>query len=433
MFFGWRARCLETNIQTTNKKKNKIDVLLCAFLFLAVFLPPLAKKDMSSVVQTIDCFILFIYLLKYKSLRINRRIVAVLAWFLPFFFYYSIAQFLRTVEGVEIRYTFFYEWHDALESVVYIILTGLAILAFLKVKNLDFDDYIRHIIAIMAIQLFLVLLAFFSPEVKQFFIEMIRKNSVSRVVVSATDRESYFRCFGFANNLFDSFGYITSLGIIVTLVYGVLSKKIWPKLLAVFFLIMPLFNARTGLVLSALGIVIVFFQNFDRKKIVQYLFIAAVSAVAVVFVMRFLPSGLSGWIKAGFRSTVDLFHGKRNGVYSEILSADLVWPSSLLFGDGAPPETIGNYSGIDSGYIQCLWRFGIVGSLLLFLGYYKLFFMTRSRSYSKYLTPIAAIYFVYLFKLYGIANVGSVPLVFAIPLLARNEEGLLCDEERYPG
>ena len=184
---------METNIQTTNKKKKKIDVLLCAFLFLAVFLPPLAKKDMSSVVQTIDCFILFIYLLRYKSLRINRRIVAVLAWFLPFFFYYSIAQFLRTVVGVEIRYTFFYEWHDTLESVVYIILTGLAILAFLKVKNLDFDDYIRHIIAIMAIQLFLVLLAFFSPEVKQFFIEMIRKNSVSRVVVSATDRESYFR------------------------------------------------------------------------------------------------------------------------------------------------------------------------------------------------------------------------------------------------
>ena len=82
------------------------------------------------------------------------------------------------------------------------------------------------------------------------------------------------------------------------------------------------------------------------------------------------------------------------------------------------PERKMGYSGIDSGYIQCLWRYGIIGTLLLLGGYaYSFILAVRYRNTKErkvLIIVILTIFFTYLFKLFSLVNYGNVFLLFVI-------------------
>jgi len=227
--------------------------------------------------------------------------------------------------------------------------------------------------------------------------------------------------YGLARNLFDLFGYIVSMLITLIFLKGVSENKNIYKLLAIALLIIPLLNARTGLMLTLVGFTIVLIFYYEPKKSHRYIFGGIVAIIIVVAIFSFLPEKNAEWLTKGFDDTLTYIKtGEKVGVYSQILEADIVYPSNYVMGDCGSPEALANYRGIDSGYIQCLWRFGIIGSALLFLGYLNMFLMAgfRNRTKKVYctITVLAMLFFVYLFKLYALDNAASNILVFGIPI-----------------
>lgn len=87
----------------------------------------------------------------------------------------------------------------------------------------------------------------------------------------------------------------------------------------------------------------------------------------------------------------------------------------------ASPENLKNYVGIDSGYIQYLWRFGIIGAVLLLTAQFLLFYIawrsTKKRQAKCILATFPFMILTYLFKLYSWGNFGAAFICFSLPVV----------------
>ena len=173
----------------------------------------------------------------------------------------------------------------------------------------------------------------------------------------------------------------------------------------------------------------------NPKRAIGYM--VGIIAIFIISPLAFgkLPFGLQDALIRGVQQTITLLSGGgAEGVYSEIFGADLVLPDDVLFGVGISPERIAGYSGIDSGYIQCIWRYGGWGSLLLF-GAFIYCFVTTYKStgvkmYRVIVACIAIIFFVYLFKLYSLSSYANNFLIFSVLTFIILDSGLERKRER---
>ena len=76
--------------------------------------------------------------------------------------------------------------------------------------------------------------------------------------------------------------------------------------------------------------------------------------------------------------------------------------------------------GSDIGYIQCIWRYGVLGSLLLYCGYVRLLMYgsKTSRDDRKKLfgACTCVMLFIYLYKMYPFVNVGATFVILSYVL-----------------
>lgn len=412
-------------IQLNKAEGEKISTLFVVYLFFVIFRPPIIKFNTTYLIVILNVMILAFYVIKHDVVCVSKEFVSSFIGFVPFVIYFILLHFLHIVLAPANAPVLIQACLGLVKTWFYILIVVLSISAIVDMLNINLNGYVKHLAVVFAIQLILVLLSYFIPQVKSLFLELIYNNVSSETVITATRQDSYFRCYGLADNLFDSFGYISALAIVVFMNYGITKKKIVSLILSFLLLVLPLLNARTGLLLAFAGMVVVFFQNFDLRKIAKYFIIIGTAIIVIAVVYKKLPIEITRWIEVGIDATVKLVHGNKESVYSEILLADLIWPSSILFGAGAAPEVISTYVGIDSGIVQSIWRFGLIGLLFLFAGFFHMFH-TKSKDHG-YILPLAVIFLLYLFKLYGLFNLGSVPLIYMLPVLLRKEkEGWTC-------
>ena len=401
-------------------KTNRVSALFLLYLFFSIFRPPIVSVEATYLMMALNVVIISINIIHVRGLiRVDRAAVELIISFLPFFIYYSILQIFHCIISAGSASIFVDTYIGVIKALSYILLTSVATLMIMDRLNFNLTDYIKHIAIVFAAQLFCVVLAFLIPQVKTFFLSFIYNNLSSDTIISATRRESYFRCYGFADNLFDSLGYIAALAIVIILQYGIEMKKNRIIIFSFILLIIPLLNARTGLLLSAIGMMIVFFLNFEFKKVIKYMGLSIIIIIGAYLLYQRLPVEITRWIEIGINATTGLVHGESSSVYVEILGEDLVWPSSIILGDGTAPELITSYVGIDSGYVQCIWRYGLFGTILLFYSFCRMFYLGKSRI--KYILPLFVVFFLYLFKLFGIFNFGSVSIIYIIPLIIYKE------------
>jgi hypothetical protein len=171
---------------------------------------------------------------------------------------------------------------------------------------------------------------------------------------------------------------------------------------------------------------------FDYRKILKYGLFIVVLFFLLVMLMDYLPDSVSKWAKDAGDQMVALFTGDTSSslVFSEILVNDIILPSNIWFGVGAPPEWLSkSTSGIDNGYVQCVWRYGLVGTILLLFGYVRMF--TNCRKTTEYkkkkvlMVVYVIIFFMYMMKLYSITNYGALFLLFGTTTLISCESNSL--------
>lgn len=402
-------------------------ICIVIYLFMAIFQPNIIGVGTFKLILLADFAVFGFLVYKYQKIIFNKRILLIFAGFMPFVFYLLLSALLHSTLDPSKTSAYMGNFFSSVLPLFHAAVLCLVMVFLMNVKKISYGDIEKMLLYVSLLQLGCVLLALASPGIRQKFIDiMLRDADESRIKDFL--RFGSTRMYGLARNLFDLFGYIVSMLITIVFLKGVSENKNIYKLLAVLLLIIPLLNARTGLVLALVGFAVVLAFYFTPRKTPYYIFGGVAAVVVVIAIFSFLPEKNAEWLTKGFEDTLTyLKTGEKVGVYSEILEADIVYPSNYILGDCGSPEVLAGYRGIDSGYIQCLWRFGIVGSILLFAGYLNMFAMAvfRNRSKKVYCTiaVLAMLFFVYLFKLYALDNAGANILVFGIPSAL-----LVCDK-----
>lgn len=394
------------------------------FMFCAIFTPDFFSFSMRYLIVIISIIGVAWGSVSTGKLRIDKCNYSIIKGFLPFMLYFVFSQFLRCV-------------FDSSNSSIYISTLGHTLLAFFgallicmfivqtcKKKDISFDNFIYIILLVMIIQLACVVLALTVPSVRQYFNMLIINNSYSdRLAELARASLSGWadRSYGLSNNLFDSFGYITSMLIVLIFAYGMEKSNNKLIILSVIFVLMPLVNARTGIVLVLIGFFIVGVFYNDIRAVLKISGIVILSVVALVLLLNQLPDLMVKWLTSGLEETLSLFNRSgKTGVYSEIFGSDLSFPPSVLLGAGGAPSAF-SHGGVDNGYINCLWYFGLIGTILLFAGYINMFHVLRKNTQSKLYKVISVvlitIFFVYQLKIYSIDNFGGNVIIFGVPTL----------------
>lgn len=405
-------------------KKNKALITirkLCVvvLLFLGIFMPCIIRFRIQYIMLFIGIvYILFLFSLN-RSFYINKALISMICCFIPFYVYYTILIILKgvlnTSGGIFVYLT---EYIQAFSIALYVIVLAIALGLRDHYKGISSDEFFKLIIFVSVLQLFFVVLSFFFPSVKTFFNNLTTNNSFSDNIRASMKSEwdMTWRAYGLTENYYDGFGFVISILLSSVLVYGFKHKSKFIIALAFILLVMPLLNARTGLVLCVVSYSIILLRYLNVKKAVSYIILLIFGVIVFLLFFKRLPYGLQDALTRGINDIGLLFKGQRVGVFSEILDADFLFPDEWVFGAGASPERIAHIIGIDSGLVQGVWRFGIIGSILLWMGFlscgYIAYRNNKEKSYRTIIITLFVLMFMYYFKLYFFNSYANVFIIF---------------------
>lgn len=399
------------------------------FLFLYVFQPSVSKLSIMHVL-TLYMAMVILYDIFAKSggrFAFDRDAARHVYVFLPFIIYVTVDYFVQSFISS-------HSWTILYNLIIFYLVLVRVILSIVYLRHLmvfhqySAQDLLNDFIMVAILQLACVTAAFVNPDIRAFFNNLTLRYGDSVYIQNALAHDIW-RSYGFAGNIFDVFGYLTALLIVLTFARGIEKQSIKMIVLSFVMFLMPFLNARTGVYLAAGGIAIVIV--FIRKKIngptlIKYLFTVIVSIIAIQELYALLPDATKSWIEVGLNSTKLLLSGGgRVGVYEEILQNNFRFPDNILFGAAIDPGDVLS-RGIESGYVQCIWRFGIVGTLLMFAGFLYTFIRCFKKSKRSLFRAIsvsyAAIFFVYLIKLFSIYITGANIMIIGLPVMMACEE-----------
>lgn len=392
---------------------NSQGILLTILLFLGIFMPCLIRVRMQYILIGLGMIYVIWMAVNLRAIKLNTTVIKMLSSFVPFYLYYTILVFGKTLSNTSNASMYTIEYTQALSIALYVITIGIAVALYKQKNGINSNRFYTLIIAVGVLQLFCVIISFVSPSIKAMFNNLTARNSFNENISVWMGRQWYmgWRAYGLAENVFDGFGFVISIIISVVFVYGLSQQKKIVTILAWAMLIMPLLNARTGLVLCFISFVYIMFKYLNFKRAIGYAFLIIALLLLFPILLKFLPEGLQLALSKGMTEIGGLLGGEKVGVFSEILGADLIYPDDILFGSGASPERLTGMVGIDSGYIQGLWRFGLIGSILLWGGFsscfYQAYKITRKKEDRVVIVSIFIIMIAYYFKLYffnGYAN-----------------------------
>ncbi len=424
-------------------KLSKLEyVFNVCFLFLYIFQPFVCKV---STIVILDIWLLLVIMLHIGGkpkfvITINGSVWKCILGFLPFFIYYVTEMILRAFVLEDNHFSLYlYNIMIVFLILIRIVMVTWYLSILLIDKKYTLDKIIKMFIYTAILQVCFVMLAFKLPFVRSFFNDMTIKYSNSIYVVRALELDTY-RSYGFSGNLFDSFGYKTALLIIIAFAYAVDRKKATGIILSIFMFIMPLLNARTGVYLGILGMTIVilmYLKKITGEAVLKGIFLTLFVMVMLMLLLNALPEETKKWIYRGMEATILLIQkGEHTGVYEVLLDSNWIMPPDILFGAGGTPEQIIT-RGIESGYVNCIWQYGIIGSVLLFGGYANVFFRAYRSSIDRFKKSIAIsfllIFFTYLIKLFSLYNTGANIIILGIPLVLMIDEGQNNKEYRVKG
>jgi len=402
-------------------RKVKCGILI-TLIFIYVFNPPLIPLNMHIIVEGIAVIYLIWYMLKkHGCILINRKLLSIAGAFLPFLIYEIVMTVIHTTSAVGNVSAYTSEFLLVIRIFVRLFIVCSAYYFFTIDNKISSDDQYEIFMIVAIIQLFFVFLSLVVPTVRTTIMNMIINNSSDSNIVSAVNRLSARRGYGLAENLFDSFGYI--LSILIAIIYLSWLEKGGLKKIVVSILLMVacVLNARTGVLLGILVIVISSFIYKKSNGQIKYFLMAVICFPFIFFVFMklmqtLMPSTLA-WILEGYIEVMTLLQGgKYIGTFEILLQSNIFFPGDILLGAGGSPENLSKIS-LDVGYVQCVWRYGIIGTTLLIGGYLInlfRFFGSGNRKYKILVIVIAILFIIYLFKIFSINNIGAHFLVLAV-------------------
>ena len=412
--------------------------LFCAALFLIVFNPPVLKRLSFTMVFSLlavadlalhygeTCAML-------RELRKPFRILLIAAC------YYFVLCAVLSLIDMDNAGRYFYYFADIFVMFVCQIALPLSIIRIARRCGYGPKDLGSFFLWMALAQGFLAVLCVVSPSIKYTLNETMSLNASSEDFGVVIWVNSYRRNYGFASTLFDIFGFTMSILSVMAFCRAYCTRsKIWYGFFAVSALTAFL-NARTGIVLIGAGVVLcVLLANGRRLSgmdLAKKGLLAAALIVVSIFALRKLGSSESAtasWMSSGIGEILALFRGEKTGIFATMSNQFIFFPENVwqtIFGTGwTTVEAAGRST--DMGYIQSLWRYGIIGSVLNYGFWISLCvnaYRNRKDEEDRMLVIcLAALLFIYQIKLntWGYSMAGTVfyPVLMYIALGKRKTE-----------
>lgn len=372
-----------------------------------------------------------------KQLNIRLNVFKVLVGYAPFIMYVLFVSIIYSIVDYSNAYGYISNLIGVVNPMIFIIITVFFIIALSRDGDIKRTRWIiRMLCFVMFLQFFFTLVGYLNPNIQQTINDIVVSNTKNEVTAKAVKAASGIRVYGFSGYYFDYFGVVTSMLISLVFLKGMSDKNISYIIGSVLLLFVPMINGRTGLMLSGISIAVILLLYFKKANIIlkSKIVVAFVLLLFLITVMfSYLPGHLQRWITQGFDATVSLLKGEGAvGVYASILGTDMVLPQNcldLLFGIGKRIEDAGVVDStggrIDSGYVQSIWRFGVLGTCLLLGGYINMFriIIKTGTHFSKCVGWVLSfIVLLFFFKGSPISNHGFNFVLFTITILIVNQQ-----------
>lgn len=407
---------------------NKQLLGLTLYIFIAIFQPPFLPYDF------IYIFLIITLILIGLDTRFNLDLQILRDSKILFFIKVVVIMFVQLII-VNLVDVLFIEQSDLFSNRIrvinqLVILTGEELLAvyyvLTKVKKYRIDRYsfFNLLFIVGTLQGILSVMAFFVPTIRNFFLKYSGSVFENAWVLER-------RGYGFSAVLVDTFGY--GMALIAGTCLLISKKNSFQKLFSISLMIFCIFvNARTGIVIFLLALMIYIFKN---DSIVSTVFKITIAGV-VVFLLYywFLPLILQWGIKSDnntVRWVVSDFYelyyssGSSNNIQNlDFVSSIIHLPTNafeFIFGSGHSVYGTRSILGFatDIGYLNLFWTYGIVGSMFFLSSMLFLMFKTYASCMTKDMKLILIFNLIayYLVLVKGILlgyNPGTMTMYFMI-------------------
>ena len=235
-------------------------------------------------------------------------------------------------------------------------------------------------------QAILAIIAFLVPSVQSFFILMFMKSGFNDIF----EKMAEWRMYGFSYTLAYSMPIIQSIIASYCLYCGIKKRVIY--LFAVPLIAISSFiNARTGIVIFAIGMVTVFACTIisnDVKSLFNTIFATIILLIVPIIVGNFMSDSKTlDWLLEGTNDLNAFITGTND--YSEYSYFNYVADENVyripsdffeaIFGTGFTTMRGNSAMTSDVGFINQIWSIGIVGMLLLLT-----FYIMNTKNMCKY-------------------------------------------------
>lgn len=406
--------------------------MLTMYLFMYIFSPPI----ISNLRITFDIinllFFLYVYLLKesIEGMRLSLKVIrmnALLFFFLAYCFLNGIYfEFIEKPNSI-----FTYQDGEFLKTLIRLlaVMGRITLICFVfnyirKKLNMNLDSFTNIILSAGMVQFVCVILALIFPEVREWFLSTINANTEgvmqNAILVSQGGDQ---RCYGFADNLFDSIGYVVSFIFSISFIKAISRNEMKYYIVSLCMVFISLLNTRTGILLNVICvfIVLLFYLNNNPKKYMIPFAVTVILAFGIIgWFINIMPESTMKWMMIGFDELISfLFYQEYTGIFLTFYMDHLNFPNDIILGDGAIPE-VDYYNVSDIGYIQCVWRYGVLGTVMLVLGWLYFFYVCYKENRCDlemkcFVLCAGAVFFIYQIKLFSLYNLGAFSVF--VPIL----------------
>lgn len=383
---------------------SKHTTLYSFLLFLVIFNPPVYPGFSFTVMA---CVLSFFYLLNNRTNfgQIIRNIAVrrfLKANFLVFVIY---GVTVITSMGKKLFTDYLVDYLSYVVYFVLVFIVACSLVIYALKNNFDKETIIKCFVHSAIIECILVIASFLIPSIKSFFVSLMSMR-VEDSHIESYNYTSDFRNFGLASSLYDIFGYAMS----ILALMAFYKAKTFPKYYLLFAIISfcGLINARTTIVLVFLGILAYYASSFGRFIKNIFIFIS----ITIVLVLLIFPTIESMDNLARLMSGIDemrtlIVSGEATGYFDILFNEFIVFPSTILgvlLGEGDIPLVVIAH-GSDIGYIQTIWRYGIIGSIIVYSAHIS-FFRGSGQNNSKYSSLIRANIVMFLLYQVKLSSLG---------------------------
>lgn len=415
-------------------------LLLSFFLFFVLFNPPFYKGISFTIIAVVFSVVAVVLDIRYFTRNIISKEQIQAVWMSIFFLTYAVIMGMAAL-------TVHMQGRIIVMNVIRcagvnicMFLTAFLIAGLAVKNNYSVQELIDAYIYCGVIQAVISMVSYVSTDVSDYLNAVMVSNIRHENIASLVYNSKGVRCYGFAANLFDTFGCAMSMIAILALAAALSGRKMFLIYFGV-ITFSAVINSRTSMVLISAGIFVLLIQKIRKKMSAKMLvrilfFFTAFFAVVFLFFIYIgnnTSSMSAEWIKSGADAIVSLilhqsvdqeFRGANTNYFAIAFDRFFFLPDNLLsvlFGTGMlPGEVAGEVAGrgSDVAYIRHIWQFGITGSLIQYSMY--IFVIWKSRRMWKNIYKglpvcLGVMLFVYLIKNEGLGY--GMPTLIVMPVL----------------